>query len=135
MLPIPTILENAANVIKEARKIAKGSTADAIANLDSLKEALTKVHEDDLLAVMNEVGKVYTGMHNIQVRQIGAQGNVATGDFEVAIEAEYGLGPRMIIVRFPLKDGETLCKNFATELAKLKVGSGALITDANFING
>lgn len=130
-LPIPDILENASNVLKAAKQYCGDQTGH---NLDAIRDALKKVNPDDILAVLNEVGKVYVGLHNIQVRQIGARGNTETGNFEVAIGVEYGLGPRTLITALPQQAGADLCKNFAEELAKIRP-SGSLITDISEING
>lgn len=131
-LPIPDILERASKVLEEAQKIVnifgdKPEFAD-------LKSALKVIHPDDLLAVLNEVGKVYVGVHNMQVLQIGSRGNTVTGQFEVALQVEYGLGTRQLVVPLPPNVAQDLINNFTMELSKVKTG-GTIISSLGSVSG
>lgn len=97
-LPIPDILQRAAILITAARALKSSQTSE---NILAVGSALDAVNEDDLLAVMNEVGKVYMGVHNPQVTQIGARGNTGSKNLEIAIHVDFGLGPRIIVVPLP----------------------------------
>lgn len=130
-LPIPNILENAGNAIKAAKEYCE-SPNDA--NISKLEDALKKIHHDDLLAVMNEVGKVYVGMYNMQIQQIGSRANLKTGNFEVVLSADFGIGPVAIITPIPVEQAKQLVEGFKAELAIFTSGTH-LITDIGSING
>lgn len=127
-LPIPDIMQNASDVLVAAKKVTEDQTSG---NINELRAALKKVNPDDILAVLNEVGAVYMGMHNMQIQQIGARGNTATGKFEVAIQADFGLGPRTLIVPLLPAAATELVKNFQQELLQLKPGKPVIIGDLN----
>lgn len=116
-LPIPDILQNAGNVLEEAANIVRifGDKPE-FAELKSLSK---KVNSNDLLAVMNEVGKVYVGIHKLQVQQIGSRANTERRTFDVAMTLEFGLGPRTVVTPLPIAVATDMIKTFNEDLAKL----------------
>lgn len=126
-LPIPDILQNASAVIEAAKKAIHdgGDKFESAALADALK----KVSSDDLLAVLNEVGKVYVALHNMRIQSVGSRANIEHKLFEVAFQVDFGLGLRTIIVPMPISAAEQLVKTFGEDLAKLTgSSSGKLIT-------
>lgn len=139
-LPIPDILERASRVLELAKKVTeqdydKGCSEYTV----ELGEALKKVSPDDLLAVLNEIGKVYMGVNNIKILKIGSRPIPEAKTLEFAVEVEYGLGPRAIVVRLPLESATNLVKNFNDNLVSAATGNmtspGGLILDAGAGNG
>lgn len=135
LLPIPTILENAGNVLDLAKKITQENPAvhDRADNIQALKDALKKVSPEDLLAVMNEVGKLYAGVHNIQVQQIGVRKSEKTRGIEIALQIEFGIGPRTLIVPLPPEAASAFLENMKAEMSPM--GSGKIITNPGEIIG
>lgn len=130
-LPIPDILQSAGAVLNAAKQlidridserkehpVSNGAFQES-EDVTAVREALKRVNTSDLLAVMNEVGRVYIGMHNIQILQIGSNANMEKTAFEVAITAEFGLGPRTMIVPLPVATATELVRVFNSDLAKL----------------
>lgn len=87
-LPIPTILENAANVIKAANRAIK--EGGHIYDTEYLEVAVSKVNENDLAAVMNEVGSVYLNLKNLHLVAIGTRGNPSTKKLEIMAKLSTG---------------------------------------------
>lgn len=128
-LPIPDIMNNAANALKEAKKVSDSlriGTANSDINplrhpgVDDLHEALQKINPDDLMAVLNEVGTVYAGVHNMQIRQVGSRPNKKLKGIDIAVELDYGFGPRMVIVGLPREHAEALVKTMTADLQLAK---------------
>lgn len=117
-LPIPDILQNAGVVIDEAKKTIRlfGDKPE----FSDLKDAVKRVSSDDLLSVLNEIGKVYSGIHNIQVLQMSADANKKTGNLDLILQVEFGLGLRAVVVPMPKKVAEEFLKNFTEELTGVK---------------
>lgn len=134
-LPIPNILENAANVLVSAQAVSDTlkASGNPVAGSSELEEALKKIAPSDLLAVLNEVGKVYTALHNIQVLRVGAASEPSKGVMNFLIEIDFGLGARQLIVPMPSDMAAKFSADMSVEAAKLK--KGGLITDANVLNG
>ena len=88
---------------------------------------------------MNEVGKVYAGMHNIQVLKIGSRPIPQAKTLEFALEIDFGVGPRTLIVPVPLEAATNMVKNFNDNLVSAATGStstpGKLILDAGQAGG
>lgn len=132
MLPIPELLEKAANVIGLANAFCKEQTSS---NINALEEALRGVSKEDILAVLNEVGTVYMGLHNMQVRSIGTKPSDDRKSLEVALQIDAGTGPKVVITPLPIDVAKKLYVQMGEELAALQFEKGGLITDPNMANG
>lgn len=130
-LPIPDILENASKVIRAAEQVCSDPTSR---NTGELKDVLKKVSEQDLLAVMNEVGAVYMGVNNLKILSIGSRPNMENKTLEIAIVLDFGLGPRTFAVGVDTNAGQDLVKRFQEDICALEVQKGGLITDTSLLS-
>lgn len=118
MLPIPEILKNAADVIRYAKAVEDGIKLSE--TRPAVRKALAKVSPEDVHAALNEIGRVYMGIHNIQVLQFGAKANPETKLFEVVLQIEYGLGPVFLTIPMPAEMGQRIIDTFLAEMAKMQ---------------
>lgn len=127
-LPIPDILQNAAAVLQIAKDMTYNPTNE---DVSKLKHAAKKVSPDDIAAVLNEVGKVYVGIHNIQVMNMGSAANLKDKTLEVAIVVEFGLGPRTLKIPLPIDIAQKLVDGFKINMDSLNVADKKLILDVS----
>jgi hypothetical protein len=130
-LPIPTIMENASNVLKLAKEFTE-TDEDFYGEIkNELREALKKVSPDDLLAVMNEVGKVYVGMYNQQILGIGAKKSERPEHVQLCVQVNFGLGPHALIIEVPFEGAKTIIKVITDSMGQSQeanVAAGKLLT-------
>lgn len=119
-LPIPTILENAGAVLEAAANLINSKDSWRIRDSTDLAEAVKKVNKNDLLAVLNEVGGVYMGLHNIQVKQIGTKPSDDKKSLEIAIQVDFGLGPKVLVTLLPVALAEQFYNAMGEDIAKMK---------------
>lgn len=121
-LPIPDIMQNAGNALIAAKKVVDtlAKSASQPEGTQELIEALKKVSPDDLLAVLNEIGQVYHGVHNINVTQIGSRPNPKAKTLEIALQINAGLGPKMVMMGLPFDSAEALVKAMSNDLQAIK---------------
>lgn len=127
-LPVPDIMQNAATVLKAAKEMGYKPTEEQIKSLHHLTNM---VSADDLLAVLNEVGRVYVGMHNIQIARIASAPDLQNKKFAFIIEiVPTGLDPIVLTIPLTVEQGRFLIKSFQDTLTALTVSEGKLILDA-----
>lgn len=133
-LPIPDIMEKASAVLRLANEFANADITykhGEMVSLAPLREALKKISPDDLLAVLNEVGSVYAGLHNMRIAQIGSRPNAQMKTVEVAINVDFGLGPRAVVIPLTPEGAEQVARGINESVAALKMENGKLITSVD----
>lgn len=130
-LPIPDIMQNASNALDAAKRCCEvGDTANI--SIHALRDSLKKVSSDDLAAVMNEVGRLYAGVNNIQIIQIGSRINPDNKAFEFGVIIDFGMGPRTLMIPMPFETADNLINSLRAELDKLEKPAGRkLITQVS----
>lgn len=118
-LPIPDIMKNASDALIEAKKVSEDSRNHAVSEL---KDALKKINPNDILAVLNEIGVVYQGAHNIQISQMGSRPNSENKMLEILILVDAGMGPKTVIVGMPVDNAEKFAKAITADIQILKPG-------------
>ncbi len=131
-LPIPDILEKASAVLKLAHDLPYNPTNE---DVGKVKHAAKAVSPNDLLAVLNEVGAVYTGMNHMQVVQMGSQPNAKVKALNVVIVVDYGMGPKQLVTALPLDVAKDLIKNLSDNLAASEGAVSGFISDASAVIG
>lgn len=128
-LPIPDIMERAGSALVQAKKIVNlfGDKPE----LATLKDALSKVSAEDLLAVVSEVGKVYAGMHNQQILGFGAKPGSKPETIDFCVQIEFGLGPRLLTLNIPFDGAKNLADIISQSIAETNAvdvaGAGKLL--------
>lgn len=116
-LPIPEILQNAAAVINAAKVFSENDTN--IPRID-LKDALDKVNSNDLMAVLNEVGLVYTAAANPQIIGMGCGANLIDKTVDLGIKIITGFGPREVVLKMNPDQAEAMIAQLRKDLDQLR---------------
>ncbi len=116
-LPIPDIMLNASKALEAAALCAENASASHVSDL---KDALKKIHPNDLMAVLNEVGSVYKGIHEMQALSIGSRANFDTKSLELVIQVNFGIGPRPLTISLPVDQAEQIVKQLLSDVTQLK---------------
>ncbi len=124
-LLIPDILQNAAAVIDAADSLVNQGTNSSVefnwdANLYTLSESIKKVNSDDLMAVLNEVGRVYSGVYNMQIISLGSGVDFKERTLNIALQVEFGMGPRPLVLKLPFEQAKQVVEQLQKDLATLK---------------
>ncbi len=126
-LPIPTIMQNAASVLKAAKDMGYTPTQEQSKALHHLSKT---VNAEDLMAVLNEIAGIYQWMNNIQIQAVGSLPDFQNKKFALGIVLACPLGDRQLTIPLTIEQAKDMIKNFQDTLNSLLVTEGKLILDS-----